>query len=195
MKMMTTTRMAALLVLTAGLGLTGCAVDATAGSTSELLEAPPADQGLQVTLHAPLERAEETRQCRLVVLPGGEGLDVAAFEHSLSGAARRVRVSHTDLRIADAWAHPDRVPCEELDAFGGQRAYDSTEVDGLVELPEGVAVHFAPNEVILLEADFAASTGAETAEAVGVNLWLASTPPAERAATAVPDGGITQPAE
>jgi len=193
--MMTTTRMAALLVLTAGLGLTGCAVDATTGGPTELLPAPPADQGLQVSLHAPQARATETRQCRLVVLPGGEGLDVVAFEHSLSDAAQRVRVSHTDLSLADAWAHPDRAPCEELDGFAGQSAYDSTEIDGLVELPEGVAVHFAPYEVILLEADFAASTISETTESVGVNLWLASTPPAQRASTAMPDGGITQPAE
>ncbi len=164
----------AAMALVSGIGAAGCAVDATGTSREAPLPAPPSEGGLQLGLHAPAGLTEEARLCRLVILPDGAGLEVAAFEHELAEGAAEVRLSHTTLSIADAWEHPSRVGCEELDAFAGEAFYSSTEPSGLAELPAGAAVRLAPLEVVLVEARFAPAATVDVAPAVAVNLWLAA---------------------
>lgn len=143
-----------------------------------LLEPPVDGAGLQLTLHAPPGLADEARRCHLVVMPagGGEGTDVEAVEHRLSDGALEVRLSHTDLDLDAAVDSSGLVLCDEVEARSGPTAYASAEAAGGVSLPTGVALHFAPYEVVLLEARFGEGAGAAGDEA-RVNLWFSTTTP------------------
>jgi hypothetical protein len=148
--------------------------------TSEgLLLDPPFDgAGLQLSLHAPPGLVDEARRCHLVVMPagGGEGTDVEALEHRLSDGAMEVRLSHTDLDIEAAFESSGLVLCDAVEQHAGPTAYASVEGAGGVSLPTGVALHFAPYEVVLLEARFGDHAGAAGDEA-RVNLWFSTTTP------------------
>jgi len=143
-----------------------------------LLEPPVAGAGLQLSLHAPPGLAEEARRCHLVVMPAGagEGVDVEALEHRLSDGTVEVRLSHTDLSIDDAVANAGLVLCDDVAAHAGPTAYASEDAAGGVSLPTGVALHFTPYEVVLLEARFDSAAGAAGDEA-RVNLWFSTTTP------------------
>lgn len=166
--MKTTTTMAlAAMALMVGAAASGCAADGAASNEEALLPAPPPGGGLQLGLHAPAGLSAPARLCRLVVL-GGDGLDVTALEHELGAGAAEVRLAHTALTVADAWDHPGRVGCEELDGARGETFYASTEPSGVTE----ETVHIAPFEVVLVEARFAPTPNdPEVVPAVAVNLW------------------------
>jgi hypothetical protein len=146
-----------------------------------LLEAPVDGAGLQLSLHAPPGLSEEGPRCHLVVLPagGGEGIDVEAIEHRLTDGARTLRLSHTDLTIEDAVANAGLVMCDDVADHAGPVVYSSEEEAAGVTLPTGVALHFAPTEVVLLEVGFADEAGAAGDEA-RVNLWFSTSDPDER---------------
>ena len=150
-----------------------------------LLLEPPADaDGLQLSLHAPPGLDAASRRCHLAIMPGGDGIDLEAIEHRLSDGTAQVRLSHTDLDVDAAWQNAGLALCEDLDAHAGPVAYASDEAAGGVSLPTGVALHFAPLEVVLLEARFDASAGAAGDEA-RINLWFAQSPPTTRTEVAL----------
>ena len=165
----------------------------TGGTPSEqvssglLLEPPPNAAGMQLSLHAPPGLEEAASRCHLVVMPGGDGTDVEAIEHRLSDGARAVRLSHTDLTIDDAWQNAGLVLCEDVADHAGPTAYSSDEEAGGVSLPTGVALHFAPYEVVVLETSFDASAGAARDEA-SLNLWFSTHAP-ERRTQVLPASG------
>ncbi len=184
MKILTTTSS---LILAAALALSGCVGGGDGASEQALLEAPPDDQGLGLSLHASLAPREGVTYCHYVALPenGGAGLDVAMAEHRFSEGSTEIRLYRTDLGIDDVWAQPTRFECDEADLVGAP-SYASADSDGSLDLPEGVALHFEPREVVLLVARFANASGAAIDAEARLNLWFATEPVSERAETFLP---------
>ena len=168
------------LVAAAGL-IAACTGGVPSERTSEglLLEPPPDAAGVQLSLHAPPGLDAADRRCHLVVMPGGDGTDIEAIEHRLSDGALEVRLSHTDLDIDAAWQSSGLVMCDDVEAHEGPVAYASDQSAGGATLPTGVALHFEPYEVVLIEARFADGAGPAGDEA-RVNLWFSTTAPETR---------------
>lgn len=170
-------------LVTAAALMAACTGGVPSERTAEglLLEAPPDAAGVQLTVHAPPGLTDADRRCHLVVMPGGDGTDVEAIEHRLSDGAREVRLSHTDLDLDAAWERAGLVLCDEIANHAGPVAYSSDEAAGGATLPSGVALHFGPHEVVLLEARFDDAAGAAGDE-VAVNLWYSTVAPDTRTA-------------
>ncbi|MBI2892520.1 MAG: hypothetical protein HYY06_03145 [Deltaproteobacteria bacterium] len=175
------------LLLAAALALSGCAGGDEGTSEQALLEAPPGDQGLGLSLHASLSPAESVTYCHYVALPenGGAGLDVAMAEHRFSEGSTEIRLYRTDLGIDDVWAQPGRFACDEAELEGAP-SYASADSDGSLDLPQGVALHFEPREVVLLVVRFSNSSDAAIDAEARLNLWFATEPVSERAETFLP---------
>lgn len=173
--------------LVAALSLSGCVGGNEGTSEHGLLEAPPDDQGLALSLHASVGPGESVTYCHYVALPenGGAGLDVAMAEHRFSEGPTEIRLYRTDLGVDDVWAQPSRFECDEADLVGVP-SYASTDPGGSVDLPQGVALHFEPREVVLLVVRFSNPAGVAIDSEARLNLWFATDSVAERAETFLP---------
>src|SRR4051794_29704048 len=60
------------------------------------LEAPPAEQGLQLRLESTLQPGEEIFYCQYYVLPAGKSLDISKFEHRYAGGSHHLLLFATD---------------------------------------------------------------------------------------------------
>jgi hypothetical protein len=161
------------------------AVVALLGCSSAATPDPNAG-GLQYTFDADLDPSQEVQRCRFFVLPAEE-LWVQRARISLSPA-----VHHVSLYITDYAAIPtadvNGTPVDTSGPFDcpegagtwswvRQVAVSQTPGDSdVVQLPAGVAFHFAPATVLLLNVHALNATPAPRHVAVALTLFPASTP-------------------
>ena len=167
--------------------MTACASNGT-NPSSGILEPPPDDQGLQLSLVHRLSPGEEIHWCKYVVLE--TAIDVARFEHAYSSGSHHVLAYTTPLHAADVAGMSD-FSCENgmNETFNGV-AYTGAVPEGSLELPDGVGFHFDADAVILLEGHYLNATDAPLevpkryASASGLRNRLCKMTPA--AANAIP---------
>ena len=144
---------------------------APAGGGAELLVAPPEGQGVQLRMQVELAPGEESTFCQYVALPDS-GLAVTKFEHAYSEGSHHLLLYRTTLTPADLAERGERFECgSTLDlAFTGVTYAAQVPADELA-FPEGVAMRFAPGEVVLVQSHYLNPTPEPLEADVRLNLW------------------------
>jgi hypothetical protein len=166
--------------------LAGCGGGDQGPDTGEdvLLMPPPEGAGLQLGMTATIEPGQEVTYCQYVVLPAGDGIDVAWFEHAYSPGSHHLLLYTTDLTAADVAGDLARFDCDARDTLTpGGIAYAAQVATGQSELPDGVAMHFAGEEVVLVQSHYLNTTSSAIDADVRLNLWRATEPVTAEAGT------------
>lgn len=174
-------------VAASAVALAGCgSSDAgpAGGEPVSLLAPPPEGAGLQLQMKATISPGEEITYCQYVVLPEGDGIDVAWFEHAYSPGSHHLLLYTTDLTAADVAGDTERFDCDTRDTLTpGGIAYAAQVSEGESAFPDGVAMHFDGEEVVLVQSHYLNTTAAAIDADVRLNLWRATAPVTARAGT------------
>lgn len=141
----------------------------------ELLDPPPDGEGLQLRMQARIEAGQEITYCQYFVLPAGAGVDVSRFEHRYTAGSHHLLLFPTTLTAAEVAMDQAMFDCAsrgDLKNLGV--AYGAQEPDGDMTYPQGVAMHFDSEEVVLLQSHYLNTNDQAVDADVRVNLWYAT---------------------
>ena len=146
--------------------------DNSSGNPStEGLEIPPADRGIQLGFKVKVDPGVEIVVCRELVLPIDAAIEVGRVEHASSGGTHHVHAYRTSTPPDKV--SPDPFSCGDL---AGPLFYTTQKEADSTHFQPHVGLHFAKGEVVRLELHYL-DTGSAAAEAeLRLNLWFADKP-------------------
>jgi hypothetical protein len=151
--------------------LLGCGTTAPPPSAGQF-NPPPAGQGLQFATKRTVKAGEEAQYCVYFQMPAGAAMNVNTIEHHYTTG------SHHLLLLQTSYSPSEVALGQPFDCFGGfdRRisgvSYAAQSPDGKTTYPDGVALHFAAGEIVMVQLHLLNATPNPVDAEAKVNLWF-----------------------